>query len=249
MPILGRRSHPTFALAVIATMATGSAYARPGDESIVGVYDGVHPHWRDTVIISPDGTYRRGNGDPGRWTFDGKTLVLDWKNWGAERLRMDGEGRFTSRKGFSITKRVDRDDRRKRRRERRERFDREPNPTPAVAPRDCGTGPDDAGCNEAKDGRYAMDKDEFTGVMTALKATNNELVRADMAKKLLDGSRVTARQFGQLMALFNNELTRMDFVRERANRMVDPKRALGFASTFNNSLTAAEYAEHIASLR
>jgi|GEM_PF-4836612 len=48
---------------------------------VTGTWQGAHPHWSDAVIINADGTYHRGNGDPGRWTFDGRTLVLNWTNW------------------------------------------------------------------------------------------------------------------------------------------------------------------------
>ncbi|MBX3247996.1 MAG: hypothetical protein KF901_12520 [Myxococcales bacterium] len=69
-----------------------------------GVYDGVHPHWRDTVTLAPDGTYRRGNGDPGRWYVEGRVLVLDWQNWGAERLHRQPDGSFRApSNGFTLT--------------------------------------------------------------------------------------------------------------------------------------------------
>jgi hypothetical protein len=70
--------------------------------AIAGVYDGVHRHWRDAVHLSADGTFRRGNGDPGRYTFDGKTLVLRWNNWGPETLEMVAPGRFQCR-GYLFT--------------------------------------------------------------------------------------------------------------------------------------------------
>lgn len=74
--------------------------------SVPGLYDGVHPHWRDTVTIAPDGTYARGNGDPGRWWIEGTTLVLDWTNWGTARLQRVGEGVYRGSDGFTITRRA-----------------------------------------------------------------------------------------------------------------------------------------------
>ena len=61
-----------------------------------GEYKGVHRHWTDSVIINADGTYKRkSNGDPGTWTFDGKTLVLKWAKWDAETLVQTAPGVFT----------------------------------------------------------------------------------------------------------------------------------------------------------
>ncbi len=62
-----------------------------------GEYNGVHRHWTDIVIINADGTYKRkSNGDPGKWTFDGKTLVLKWQKWDAETLVQTAPGTFSS---------------------------------------------------------------------------------------------------------------------------------------------------------
>jgi hypothetical protein len=77
---------------------------RPPPAWLIGEYDGVHPQWRDSVTLAADGTHRRGNGDPGKWSFDGKTLVLHWTNWGDEPVVMQSEGRFTDH-GFTLTKR------------------------------------------------------------------------------------------------------------------------------------------------
>jgi hypothetical protein len=73
-------------------------------QDIPGIYDGSHPHWGDSVIISNDGRYRRGNGDPGKWTFDGTTLALTWDNWGSEPVSVVSAGKF-SNGSFTLTKR------------------------------------------------------------------------------------------------------------------------------------------------
>lgn len=214
---------------------------------VAGVYRGVHPHWRDEVIFAADGTYRRGNGDPGRWRLEGKRLVLAWKNWGTEKLsRVDRRTFKNPASGFTLT-RIDRrsPEKRKHRKLEPRRVKRR---QPAPPPRDCGTG-DDPGCAESRGGKHPIDRDELEGIMSALKATGNELVRKDQAIRMLEKSLITARQFGMVIALFNNELTRMDVVRALAGRMVDPRRSLRFASTFNNSLTAAEYTELVSKLR
>jgi hypothetical protein len=73
---------------------------------LIGVYDAIHPHWRDVVIIEPDGSYRRGSGDSGRWSFDGSILVLHWTKWGPETLVKHGPGHFVApSNGFAITRR------------------------------------------------------------------------------------------------------------------------------------------------
>ncbi len=75
---------------------------------LAGVYDGVHtyPSWRDTVTLNADGSYARGNGDPGTWTFDGKTLVLKWKKWDPETVLFKGVDKFQSENGrFTLTSR------------------------------------------------------------------------------------------------------------------------------------------------
>lgn len=71
---------------------------------VVGVYQGVHPDWRERVFIYPDGTYRRANGEPGVWSFDGTFLILDWTNWGVATLRRQSDGSFfDSRQRFRLT--------------------------------------------------------------------------------------------------------------------------------------------------
>jgi len=78
--------------------------ARLHRRQVVGTFAGVHPHWRDTVTIRANGTYARGNGDPGRWHIEGQTLVLDWARWGAERLELQPDGSFrAASNGFTLT--------------------------------------------------------------------------------------------------------------------------------------------------
>ena len=71
-----------------------------------GEYQGVHRHWTDKVIINADGTYKRAsNGDPGTYTFDGKTLVLKWAKWDAETLVQTAPGSFSCASyKFTLTK-------------------------------------------------------------------------------------------------------------------------------------------------
>ncbi len=61
-----------------------------------GEYQGVHRHWTDKIIINADGTYKRAvNNDPGKWTYDGKTLILKWAKWPAETLVQTAPGVFS----------------------------------------------------------------------------------------------------------------------------------------------------------
>src|SRR5262245_10135868 len=104
------REHRTSAarLAGLAAVLLGAtAYGQAANDPchVVGTYDASHPHWGDSVIIQADGTYHRGNGDPGKWSFDGKTLTLHWTQWGPEPVVMQAPGRFASAGGFTLTRR------------------------------------------------------------------------------------------------------------------------------------------------
>ena len=110
--------------------------------------------------------------------------------------------------------------------------------------RDCGTG-SDPGCTLVKDGNLPMDAETFRGFISSLKATANELVREEMAEKMIRKNYLTALQFGRLLDLFTNELTRLDVAKVATPHVVNPQHALGFASKWNNSLTGAEYTELI----
>lgn len=91
---LAKRSGPPPVVAATFTSA-----------DVPGTYDAAHPHWGDALIINEDGTYQRGNGDPGRWTFDGTTLILSWTNWGPEAVKLASPGRFDNGTGFTLVKR------------------------------------------------------------------------------------------------------------------------------------------------
>jgi hypothetical protein len=63
---------------------------------IPGTYRAAHPHWGGVVTFNADGSYARDTGDPGRWTFDGTTLTLNWTNWGAEPVVRAGVASYRS---------------------------------------------------------------------------------------------------------------------------------------------------------
>jgi hypothetical protein len=69
---------------------------------IPGTYRAQHPHWGGTVTLNADGTYARDNGDPGRWTFDGTTLVLNWTNWGPEPVVRATPSTYRATSGFTL---------------------------------------------------------------------------------------------------------------------------------------------------
>lgn len=92
-----------FTLRLHATTPTPPPPLPPAMIVTPGVYDGWHPHWQDAVILEPNGTYRRGNGDPGRWSVEGRTLVLAWNNWGPERLDLQPDGSYRApTNGFTL---------------------------------------------------------------------------------------------------------------------------------------------------
>ncbi|QSQ20026.1 DUF4476 domain-containing protein [Pyxidicoccus parkwayensis] len=177
---------------------------------------------------------------------DGETQGVDMKvqaggaRVGVEMNVQGGETRSSER--------VERHERHERRERREEPRYEEPQAMPARAPayepafRDCGTG-EDSGCTTRRDGQFAMDAETFSGVMKSLKSTANELTREEMAEKMFRRNYLTAKQFGQVLDLFKNELTRLDVAKNAAPHVVNPQHALGFSSKWKNSLTGDEYVE------
>ncbi len=118
-------------------------------------------------------------------------------------------------------------------------------PAAAAVARDCGTTATDPGCNTMKDGALPMAGDAFKAGMAAIGAERNELVRKDLITTLFGKEKLTAQQFIAIIGTFNNELTRMDVVRELAPNMVDAKNAVSFAPKFRNGLVRKDYLEVI----
>jgi len=50
---------------------------------VSGIYYAVHKDWTDSLKLNADGTFQRGKGDSGTWTFDGRKLILKWTKTGA----------------------------------------------------------------------------------------------------------------------------------------------------------------------
>lgn len=116
---------------------------------------------------------------------------------------------------------------------------------PPAAPRDCGMGADDPGCNVPKDGQLPILGTELKAALATIKAERNELVRKDLITTLFEKEKLTARQFVAIIEGFNNELTRMDVVRELAPKVSDPKNAVGYGAKFKNGLVRKDYLEVI----
>ena len=117
-------------------------------------------------------------------------------------------------------------------------------PAPAPAPaagRDCGTGRDDPGCNTPLKGVLPMLVDRYKPGMAALTSEPNELMRQDMLGSTIGKNTLTARQFKAFLALFENELTRLEVAKKYAPKVVDPDRALDAGATFSNNLVKKEY--------
>ncbi len=65
--------------------------------NVVGVWSGVHPHWRHPVVLASDNTIHGvAAEDWGRWTFDGRTLTLNWNGYGPEPVNLQTDGSFAS---------------------------------------------------------------------------------------------------------------------------------------------------------
>jgi hypothetical protein len=110
--------------------------------------------------------------------------------------------------------------------------------------RDCGT-PSDEGCTMRRDGQFAMDATTWRGFYQSLKSESNEIVRQEKAEKMLKRVYLTAAQFGLVLDLFNNEITRLEVAKEAAPHVVNPQHALGFSSKWKNSISGSEYTDII----
>ncbi|RKH13315.1 DUF4476 domain-containing protein [Corallococcus sp. CA053C] len=110
--------------------------------------------------------------------------------------------------------------------------------------RDCGTRSDE-GCTTRRDGQFPMDASTWRGFYQSLKSESNEIVREEKAGKMLKRVYLTAVQFGMVLDLFNNEITRLDVAKVAAPHVVDPQHALGFSTKWNNSISGSEYTDLI----
>jgi hypothetical protein len=110
--------------------------------------------------------------------------------------------------------------------------------------RDCGTRADE-GCLMRRDGQYPMDASTWRGFYQSLKSESNEIVRQEKAEKMLTRVYLTAAQFGLVLDLFRNEITRLEVAKVAAPHVVNPQHALGFSSKWRNSISGSEYTDII----
>lgn len=113
----------------------------------------------------------------------------------------------------------------------------------AVAARDCGTGPNDPGCNLMRNGFVPMDAMAFQGMLTSLRGVMNEITREEMFDRFIARNGLTALQLSQVLDLYRNEITRLDIAKKAASHVVNPQHALGLSTKFNNSFSAQEFVE------
>lgn len=117
-----------------------------------------------------------------------------------------------------------------------------PGPPPGMpVVRDCGTGPDDAGCGVQRNGRWAMDAETFGGLMTTLKATSSEFTKKEMTENIVKGQALTAKQLGFVLDQFNSEFTKLEVAKLAVPVVVNPPAAIGLSVKFNSSFNRGEF--------
>jgi hypothetical protein len=120
-----------------------------------------------------------------------------------------------------------------------------PPPPPPPAFRDCGVVANDPGCTMMRDGKYPMDAETWRGFHKSLKSQHNEISRQEQAEKMLKRHYLTAAQYGVLLDLFVNEISKLELAKNVASHVVNPQHALGFSSKWRNGISAEEYTEMI----
>ncbi|HVG61432.1 MAG TPA: DUF4476 domain-containing protein, partial [Hyalangium sp.] len=118
-------------------------------------------------------------------------------------------------------------------------------PPPPPAFRDCGVVANDPGCTMMRDGKYPMDAETWRGFFKSLKSQHNEISRQEQAEKMLKRHYLTAAQYGVLLDLFVNEISKLELAKNVASHVVNPQHALGFSSKWKNGISAEEYTEMI----
>lgn len=104
-----------------------------------------------------------------------------------------------------------------------------------AAPRDCGTGAD-PGCQESRDGIFALDGVAFEGLLATLASTSSEISKRNMIISATRSSGLTAAQLIRLLGLFRSEVTKLQVVRGVVARVIDPQRALGYGAQMRSNI-------------
>lgn len=182
----------------------------PDVSQLPGTYDGAHPHWKDSVTLNADGTYARGSGDPGRWYYDGKTLVLYWKNWGPEFLDVREPGRYVAASnGFSLAKRGQ---------------------TPPTPPRIAPNMPPPAPAAVA-----AISSEDFDAIVEAVEGESFSENKIATLKTATDGKHFSVKQVGKLVDLFSFSGEKVQVVKLLRGSLVDPQNGFQLVSKFTFS--------------
>lgn len=107
-------------------------------------------------------------------------------------------------------------------------------------PRDCGTGAD-VGCGYARDGRYAMEAQQFANVMRSLQATTSDVARVQVLNQTWPQNYVTAIQFGMMLDTITGEQTRLQAAQAGMYRVVNVQNAAAYADHFRNPPFRQQY--------
>jgi hypothetical protein len=121
------------------------------------------------------------------------------------------------------------------------RYPPPPRYPPPVAQRDCGTGADDAGCQESRDGYQAMDRDTWAGLYASAQATASDFSRRDLIVSATAASYLTAKQLIQLLDLFRSELLKLELVKAVVGHVIDPRRALAYGPQLRSSFNREQF--------
>jgi hypothetical protein len=183
--------------------------------------------WSDGTLTAmrPNGTFVTPNDDGGTWRARGpRRFTIRWGDGRVDHVALSQDG--SALLGPN-------------RRPVARRWSAPP-PRPSAprrALRDCGTGPEDAGCQESRGGLRAMDGESFAGLMQSLRSTRSEVSKRRMIVAASRSQGLTARQLVQMLELFRSEVTQLQVVRAVAPRIIDPQRALGYASRMRSSVS------------
>ncbi|MBE2248218.1 MAG: DUF4476 domain-containing protein [Myxococcus sp.] len=116
-------------------------------------------------------------------------------------------------------------------------------PLPAVVPgvvappRDCGTGPDDPGCQDPR----AMNKPVWQGFLAMIRAEFSVFQRQRLIESRLSNEYVTARQFGQVLEEIMSDHLKLEVTRNTASHVIDPQNALGLSSKFGSPFSRDDF--------
>ena len=121
----------------------------------------------------------------------------------------------------------------------------QPPPGNIAQSREC-MGSDDPACGMSRNGLTVMAPASFNEFVGSLRKTMNEITRHEMATRVFSKMLLSAKQYGIVLDLFTNEITRLEVAKELGGRLANPQSALGFGSKWQNSILGQEYTEMMA---